>query len=281
MGHTDRAFEVTFLTAEIHDSFDLEKICDSGQCFRTRTFEDGTVRFVSGEDVLYIRQETAHRYHLSCSEETWQRRWHAYFDLDRSYDELCQSVSDVQPLMTEAMHFGRGIRILRQDPWEMLLTFIISQRKSIPAIRTSVDKLCSAFGHRLETDREVLFTFPTPEELSGAGAEDLQNCALGYRTGYVLEAVRCVLTGQLDLHSLESQSDEQLLQSLMALHGVGLKVASCVGLFGYGHMGCVPVDVWIDRFIRQDCQGDSPFERFGPCAGIMQQYAFYYKKHHG
>ena len=143
--------------------------------------------------------------------------------------------------------------------WEMLVTFIISQRKNIPAIRACVEALCVRYGENLGRE----YAFPTPAALSGAGEEGLRTCALGYRAGYVLAAARLVQTGALDLEALASLGDGELLEALTAVPGVGVKVASCVSLFGYHRIAAFPRDVWINRVVHGEKMADRDLlERF-------------------
>ncbi len=266
------------MLVEIQDDFDLEKIALSGQCFRVGRLQDGAYRFISGDEVIYIRETGSHMFSVSCSPNAWKNIWSFYFDLGRCYNDIFGTECNKHQFIHEAMVYGRGIRILRQNPWEMLITFIISQRKSIPAISKSVELLASGFGHRIETRHETLYSFPTPEEMSNATETQLKECGLGYRTQYVLDALRQVQTGGLNLNVLPDYSDEHLLETLQRIHGVGKKVANCVALFAYGRTACVPIDVWIARAIEHDCGGKSPFGLFGQNAGIIQQYVFYYEK---
>ena len=164
--------------------------------------------------------------------------------------------------------------MLRQDPWETLVTFIISQRKSIPAIAKAVELLAARFGQATVTDYEELRLFPTPEAMKDAGLADLASCGLGYRTPYVLNAIEKVCSGALDLERIGEEDDEGLIEALRTVRGVGVKVGRCTALFAYGRMACVPIDVWIARAI-EECGGESPFELFGEEAGIIQQYVFY------
>lgn len=264
----------------IEDDFDLAKIANSGECFRVRTFDDGTYRFITGNNVLYIRQVDGDvlsgRYSVSCSEVDWQRIWVPYFDLDRNYASIRADHEGGSSFIDAAMDFGCGVRVLRQDAWEMLVTFIISQRKNIPAISKSVNMIAEKFGRPVRTGYETVYTFPTPEELSRATEQDLRDCSLGYRAPYVMDAIRQVCSGQLDLAEADALSDQDLFEQLQCVHGVGKKVANCVCLFAYGRTSLVPVDVWIARAIEEDCQGDDPFAAYEGIAGIMQQYAFYY-----
>ena len=264
----------------IKDDFDLEKIIDSGQCFRGKCLEDGSYRFISGESVIYLRPEDreAGVYTVSCDRESWETTWFPFFDLERCYSEIAVLESGKHEFVDQAIAHGRGVRLLRQDPWEMLLTFIISQRKSIPAIIKSVEALSEKYGHDIVTEQESLRAFPSPEEMREATAEELTACGLGYRVKYILDAIQKVNSGELNLKAIAKLPDDVLLEKLQAVMGVGIKVANCIALFAYGRTACVPVDVWIFRAIEKECGGISPFSLYGENAGIIQQYIFYYER---
>lgn len=264
----------------IPDDFDLSKIARSGQCFRVKEWEDGWFRFVTGREVLYIRQRSARCFEVSCPEETWQRVWVPYFDLKRNYSAIQAIIPKSDTYMQLAAGEGRGIRILRQDPWEMLVTFIISQRKSIPAIQQAVELLADRFGETVITPYETVHTFPTAAQLANAEAGDLAACKLGYRVPYIQDAVGKVLSGQMDLAALASLPDGELFEALKTIHGVGDKVANCICLFSYGRMGSAPVDTWIHKIIAREYGGHNPFPAYGAYAGILQQFAFYYAISH-
>lgn len=266
------------MLVEIKDDFDLQKIALSGQCFRVRRFDDGVYRFVTGDSCVYIKDMGDRVFSASSSMDEWERVWRKYFDLDRSYRDIFEKEYGKHPFVNEAMEFGRGLRVLRQEPWEMLVTFIISQRKSIPAISTAVETIAAQYGRRLPTELETLKAFPAPHELENVSKEDLEQCRLGYRAAYVFDAIQKVSSGNLDLQSLTEKDDEAVLESLQQVYGVGKKVANCVSLFAYGRTSCVPVDVWISRAIENECGGVSPFHLFNENAGIIQQYVFYYEK---
>ena len=258
------------------DDFDLSKIARSGQCFRVKEFEDGRFRFVTGREVLYIRQRSAGYFEVSCPAETWQRVWVPYFDLGRSYFPVQEIIPDSDTYMKLAAKEGRGIRILRQDPWEMLVTFIISQRKSIPAIQNAVELLAGRFGEAVTTLYETVYTFPTAAQLAAAEGGDLAACKLGYRVPYIQDAVAKVLSGQIDLAALADLPDAELFETLKTIRGVGDKVANCICLFSYGRMSAAPIDTWIHKIIAREYGGKNPFPAYGEYAGILQQFAFYY-----
>ena len=268
------------MLVQISDLFDLQKIADSGQCFRSAALPDGTYRFITGDQTLYIRRVSDETYEVSCDRDSWERIWTLYFDLGRNYREVSRAIPAEDAFLRRAAEAGAGIRILRQDPWETLVTFIISQRKSIPAIRAVVELLSRRYGTPVQTSRETLFTFPTAHQLQGVSLEDYRDCKAGYRAPYLLDAVRQVASGDLDLREIASFPDGELLSALEGVRGVGGKVASCVALFAYGRTACAPVDTWIRKVIRQEYHGKNPFDRYGDAAGIMQQYFFYYAQGH-
>ena len=254
------------------ESLDIRKIADSGQTFRMsfdeeRSLPDAEVfRCIAGDKVCF-----AGGGRVWCPEED-DAFWKEYFDMDTSYESFIDAIDPEDVYLTSAAEYGRGIRILRQDPWEMLITFIISQRRSIPSIKTCVEALCTRFGKELDGG---LYAFPTPEELAAVPLEELSCCSLGYRTEYVYLAAKGVADGSVDLEAMKGLSDAELLAALMALRGVGPKVANCVSLFGFYRIGAFPIDFWIDRVLKEHYPGGFPMERYRGYAGVMQQYMFY------
>ena len=264
----------------ISDDFSLPKIAESGQCFRIRRSDDGTYRFITEGSVLYIRELAPGRFEADCTLGEWDAVWLPYFDLDRSYAEIRASIPESDTYMRQAAEAGRGIRILRQSPWETLVAFIISQRKSIPAIQGAVELLSERYGEALTTQRETVRMFPRPEQMADADAEALAACKLGYRTPYVLDAIGRANVGALDLAELADCDDAELIERLKCITGVGNKIANCVALFAYGRTTLAPVDTWISKVIRGEYGGVNPFPAYGDAAGIMQQYVFYYALKH-
>lgn len=264
----------------IHDLFDLKKMIDSGQCFRAAVRPDGTCRFITKNQVLYIQKISDEIYEVSCGRDIWERVWSPYFDLDRNYREISRHIPAEDTFLRLAAQAGAGIRILRQDPWETLVTFILSQRKSIPAIRSAVELLSARYGTAIQTPTETLYAFPTAAQMKDACTEDYIACKAGYRVSYLCDAVRQVLSGCLDLDGIAALADDGLIAALEEVRGVGIKVASCVALFAYGRTTCAPVDTWIRKIVQQRYNGQNPFERYGAVAGIMQQYFFYYAQSH-
>lgn len=261
---------------QIHDDFDPEKIIRSGQCFRASALSSGHFRFITGRNMLTLIPLGGRNWEANCTPALWKKVWSPYFDLSASYKDVRMSIPEEDLFLQRAAHYGKGIRILRQDPFEMLITFIISQRKSIPAIRSSVEKLCRAAGNAVIKNGETFYTFPTPSALRKLSLDALKSCSLGYRARYIYDAVRIIGSKRIHLKEWESLSDDALTDALLSFPGVGIKVANCISLFAYHRMAAAPVDVWIERVIRENYSGVNPFPAYGQNAGIIQQYMFFY-----
>lgn len=231
------------------------------------------------ESTMESDAKSAVEYEASCTGEEWERVWSPYFDLARDYSAIRRRVGEDDVFMREACAYGEGLRILRQDPFETTITFIISQRKNIPAIRSAVELLSERYGRKVETDRETVHLFPEAERLASVSEEEFRDCRLGYRASYVKDAAERVKRGALSFDHLKNLSDEELIASLKEIRGVGEKVARCIALFAFGRVSVVPVDTWIQKVINHRYKGEDPFARYGDAAGIFQQYTFFYAQH--
>ena len=284
-------------TITIEDDFDLYKITYSGQCFRAAMLDNGYYRFITGNKILIIRALPAAKkdfvagsstqYEISCSLSEWNDIWFPYFDLSTDYASVRSSIPSSDKYIHNAAKIGQGIRILNQDPFEMLICFIISQRKSIPAIKSSVEKICQRWGKTINLPQKESFypecdnpkSFPTASDLMVATLDELADCGLGYRIPYILDAVKRVNDNRLNLCELKEYTDEDLFNKLKTVYGVGDKVANCISLFAYHRTGRAPIDTWIAKVINEEYNGINPFPKYGPNAGIMQQYVFYAAQH--
>ncbi len=257
------------------EHFDPEAIAQSGQCFRMRAVAPGRVWVIHRSKYLCVDSLGDDTFGFHCPEEEFREIWHGYFDLSTDYGAFLGAVDGGDAYLLRAAQLGRGLRILRQDPWEVLISFILSQRKSIPAIRDGIEKLCRRFGSPFLCNGREERAFPTPEALAEASMEELLSCSLGYRAPYIKAAALSAASGETDLAAMGELDDEPLIKRLLSLYGVGIKVASCVMLFGYHRLDLAPVDVWIQRVIDLQYGGVSPFPRYAGFAGVMQQYMFY------
>jgi N-glycosylase/DNA lyase len=259
---------------------DLAKTERSGQCFRWIEDEGsylipagGMLARVSeaGDGIDGFLLSSAGKRKTADIEAFWKK----YFDAELDYGSIRKMPDKKDRFLKGAAASGDGIRIIYQEPFETLITFIISQRKSIPAIKTSVERICAAVGRKIPgTD---VFDFPSPKELSLLGADELTACGLGYRAPYIHSASESVYHGDTDLDKLSEASDDELLERLMSLNGVGVKVANCTALFGFHRLDLFPIDVWIQRALDTYYGGTFPLEKYHPYNGIMQQYIFAFR----
>ena len=202
---------------QIKDDFDLDKIARSGQCFRWQKAGKNAWSIVHEGQCLTIQALGERCYRLSCSDEAYQTYWKSYFDLDEDYCKIRAKVAAVNdPFLHAACTYGKGIRILRQNPWETLVSFIISQNKNIPSIKNCIALLCAAAGeHMTDNTGETYVAFPTPEAVLNMSDEQIKVCRLGYRWKYVQAAALAVAEGRLDLSSLMSTGEEETLTHLI------------------------------------------------------------------
>lgn len=265
----------------ISDDFDMDRVAESGQCFRWEKAEPDTYRILAGRSCLYMKALGEDRYALDCGRRAFEDFWQDYLDLRENYGQIRAMIDPGKdPFLFAASEAEKGIRILRQDPWEMLITFIISQNRNIPAIRRSVELLAQCCGEKMtDTRGRTYYAFPDPEAAASLTETELKACRLGYRSRYVKAAAEAVLEGSIDLPSLADAEEERTMEELTGILGVGIKVASCVSLFGLHHTDAFPVDVWMKRILKERYPGGYPFERYSPYNGIFQQYMFAFCRH--
>ena len=258
------------------DDFDLERIFECGQCFRWNADENGIYTGVAMGKAARIYRE-GDRIYISGTTEDFENIWRGYFDLDRSYAEIRKSLC-VDDYMSEASAFGAGIRILRQDKWEALCSFIISQCNNIPRIKKIVETLCSLYGDRTELFGKEYYTFPSAEKIASLTAEDLAPLRAGYRAPYIINAAKMIAYGELDLEAVAMSEPSVALKTLKSLNGVGDKVANCVVLFGLQMLNAFPIDVWMKKALEAHYGKGFDPSVFSPYAGIAQQYMFYFAR---
>jgi N-glycosylase/DNA lyase len=266
---------------ELKGGIDLDKTERSGQCFRWIPDWEGFLIPAFGmlarvtESAGGIELEVISSSKKKTSASDISAIWAKYFDASLDYSKIRNMPDKKDKFLTEAAKSGEGIRIIYQEPFETLITFIISQRKSIPAIKTSVERICETVGRKIPgTD---VYDFPTPDELIKLTADELSACGLGYRTPYIHECAENFARGVLDPEYLNTLDDESLINTLMSLKGVGVKVANCTALFGYHRLDLFPIDVWIQRALETHYNGNFPLAKYHPYNGIMQQYIFAYR----
>lgn len=267
------------------DCFNARHIFECGQCFRWKPGEDGFYTGVAMGKVLKVKSSDNNITILNTNLQEFFEIWENYFDLSSDYASF-QTRLATDDIMKKAIESGKGIRILRQDTFEALISFIISASNNIPRIMKIVDRLCELFGDKAEYDGKDYYSFPTPERLRGVTEEDLAPIRSGFRAKYIVDAVNKVTGGEIDLSRLNKMSADEAQKYLMRINGVGPKVADCVLIFGAGRLDVFPVDTWIDKAMKklypEACRGikvrKAGENLFGDICGLAQQYIFYYAR---
>jgi len=271
-------------------NFCIDEILECGQCFRFTRLDAGHYAVYALGEVLNVKQATdfAEFWYSdkALTIDDFSQKWAPYFDIDRDYAAILSHICDGDGVMTQAAAFAPGIRVLQQEPWEMIISFIISQNNRIPQIKAVIEQICTQFGDQICGGH----AFPTPTQLARATEADLRALKAGFRAPYIMDATAKVLAGQVPLNCDTVMPTADLRRKLLDIKGIGEKVAHCILLFGYGRHGSFPVDTWVQKVMRQyyfeDRAGDvKPAEiqafamnRFGGYAGFAQQYLFHYMR---
>lgn len=256
--------------------FDLERIFECGQCFRWNICDNGDYLGAAFGKAARIRKVDDSIF-ISGSVNDFESIWFDYFDLGRDYQAIRHGLC-IDDYMERATNFGAGIRILRQEKWEALCSFIISQCNNIPRIKKIISTLCKQFGDNIEFDGKTFYTFPSAQKLAPLDEGSLAPLRCGYRAPYIINAARAVAEGTLDLEELSRGSAEFARSTLKKLHGVGNKVADCAVLFGLNMLDAFPLDVWMKRAVAENYDSGFDPKVFSPYAGVAQQYIFYYTR---
>ncbi|MBQ2997833.1 MAG: DNA-3-methyladenine glycosylase 2 family protein [Oscillospiraceae bacterium] len=250
----------------------LPETLDCGQCFRWKADSEGNWCGVVKGIYRKIRKEKNGITILGADEQEFEKIWFDYFDFGRDYDALKADFS-ANEMIKAACEFAPGIRVLRQEPWEAFITFIISQNNNIARIKGIVERLCAAFGEEIE---EGIYSFPTAQRLAAEPAESFAKIGCGYRADYISFAAKEVYEGRLVLEELMTAPIAEARERLLKVHGVGPKVADCVLLYGLGRAERCPADVWMKRVIAA-LGGEMP-QCVTDYAGIAQQFLFHYAR---
>lgn len=254
------------------EELNLKKTFECGQCFRWNVNNEGKYFGTAGEYPAYVFERQGKVIVDSCAPKAF---WEYYFDLDTDYSAADESFRGYSVYLDECSANGKGIRILRQDPWEAVCSFIISQCNNIKRIQGIVERLCEYFGEEAEFDGKKTFLFPSAESLSKLEPEDLAVIRSGYRAEYIVSAAKSITAGILDLDSLFEMDWPEAVRTLKCQKGIGEKVANCIVLFGFHHLEAFPVDTWIRKALKEFFPAGFDPNQLGPYAGLAQQYIFY------
>ncbi len=255
------------------DNFDLPSTLDCGQAFRWSCDDEGVWSGIAFGKYLRIeKKENGDIILYNTDSESFNAIWKDYFDFERDYNLIINSISK-NKILKDAAEFGKGIRVLNQEPWETLCSFIISQNNNIKRIKGIIKTLCDNFGKKIDGG----YTFPSADRLAKLSVDDLAVLRAGFRAKYILDAALKVNSGEIDLTALSSMPVDSAREILMKIKGVGPKVADCALLFSHKHINAFPKDVWIKRAMAVLFNGELPKEAI-PYAGIVQQYIFFYAR---
>ncbi|CAK7024890.1 DNA glycosylase [Tissierella sp.] len=275
-------------------NFNPKHIFECGQAFRWYVEEDKSYTTIAYGKVINVKKENNDIILSNTNLQDFNNIWYHYFDLERDYDEIKKELSK-DPILAEAIEFGEGIRILNQEPFEMVISFITSANNQIPRIKKSIELMSKHYGEKIKIDENFsgleYYSFPTSEGLSKARPEDLKEvCKVGFRGERIVETANVIAKRELDLNSIYNLTRDEGKELLMTLPGVGPKVSDCILLFAFNKDDAFPVDVWVKRvmehfYLKEDTNvkliGSHGARIFGRLAGFAQQYLFYYARELG
>ncbi|MDR0404553.1 MAG: DNA-3-methyladenine glycosylase 2 family protein [Oscillospiraceae bacterium] len=254
-------------------NFDLQKTFECGQCFRFEKLSKNSFAGVAFSRRIVIFKNHDYIRLNGVSEEDFIKKFIDYFDLNRDYRPMEEEISQLHPVLALAVKHSSGMRILNQDPWETLCSFIISQNNNIPRIKSIIGRLCQNFGERISEDA---YSFPLPRRFLGLQEIDLRVLKCGFRARYILDAAKKV-SNQIILSKLKEKKANESRKILMKILGVGPKVAECTLLFSLCKIDAFPVDTWIKKVMNSFFEGANA-DFFGRYAGLAGQYLFYYAR---
>lgn len=277
------------------ESFELKDIFECGQCFRWDKNEDGSYTGVIKAGVLNVKKDKNNQIIITgkiFENEKLEDVVKNYFDLDTNYTNIKQILSQVDIYLAQSVKFGYGIRILRQDFWETIISFIISANNNIPRIKKIINNLSKQYGSEIEWNGKRYYTFPSIENLSKASVEDLRTLGLGFRDKRIYKTTQMILNKEIDLDRISKINDINILRGeLLKLEGVGEKVADCILLFSLHRFDVFPIDVWVRRVmndlyihneneekVRKEDIKKIAKEKFRDYQAMAQQYLFYWKR---
>ena len=275
------------------DSFELADIFDCGQCFRWNKQNDGSYTGVFKNNVLNVQKQRETVIFKGICNGDIEETVRDYFDLDRDYEDIKKQLSKIDENVKTSVEYGKGIRILNQDLWETIISFIISANNNIPRIKGIIERLSKAYGKEIDWNGDKYYTFPTAEELKDVSVEDFRKLGTGFRDIRLYETTHMILDGKVNLEQLQNNPNTiEVREQLLSLSGVGPKVADCILLFStLKRFEVFPIDVWVRR-VMNELYIKNPDEnrvnkkeieklakeKFGNLAGIAQQYLFYWKR---
>ncbi len=284
------------ITIQEVKNFRLRQTFECGQCFRFKKISDFNYIVIAFGKVIELKEEKNNIHIYNSTEEDVKNIWIKYFDFERDYSSIKKELSKDE-ILKKSVEFGSGIRILNQDPFEILISFIISARNSIPSIMKTINKISVKYGSRIEYNGEEYYAFPTIDQIKDATLEEIQETGASFRSKYIIDTIRNIYISKnntekidfdrYDLDYIKSLNDDECHKALQEFKGVGAKVADCIMLFSMGKYSAFPVDVWVKRAMiyfygAEDASLNKirifARNKFGKLSGFAQQYLFYYAR---
>ena len=276
------------------ESFELKDIFDCGQCFRWNEEEDKSYTGIWKNNVVNVKKENNEIIFTGiCNDGNFEEEIIKYFDLDRNYDEIKNKLSKIDENMKISVEYGKGIRILNQDLWETIISFIISANNNIPRIKGIIERLSKKYGNKIVWNNKEYYTFPTASQLKDVTVEEYRKLGLGFRDKRLYETTQMIINKEVVLDELQkNENTKEVREELLTLSGVGPKVADCILLFStLKRFEVFPIDVWVrrvmnDLYIKESDETKVSKakiekiaqEEFGDIAGLAQQYLFYWRR---
>lgn len=269
------------------EHFDLSSTLEDGQCFRWDKINDDHYIGVVKEKVLEVFKDGADLVFFNTNFQEFEKIWIPYFTLDMDYEKI-KSLLSKDPLLKKAVEFAPGLRLLRQDFHETLISFILSSNNNIQRIKKIIYNLCQTAGKDIECKGKIYKTFPTIKEMQHLTCEDFMKIGAGYRSKYLVHTIRALYCNDVDIERLQCRSLDQARKDLQCYMGIGVKVADCILLYSGTRYDSFPADVWIKKIMASYLGESSSTEQilayaasvFGSYAGIAQQYLFHYARFH-
>ena len=275
------------------DSFELKDIFECGQCFRWNEQDDGSYTGVIKNAIINVKKENENIIFTGKCDTDIKELIEYYFDLNTDYKEIKQKLSNIDEYLKTSIEYGKGIRILNQDLWETIISFIISANNNIPRIKGIIERLSQKYGNEIEWNGQKYYTFPTAEQLKDVTVEEYRKLGLGFRDIRLYETTKMILNKEVDLEKLrKNPNTQEVREELLKLSGVGPKVADCILLFSdLKRFDVFPIDVWVrrvmnDLYIKEADEAKVSKtkiekladEKFGNLKGLAQQYLFYWRR---
>ena len=269
---------------KIKNNFDLKATITCGQMFRY--FEkDNSFTIVIKDRVINLKEDGDYILIESNKEENLEAIIYDYFDLNRDYEVIEQEIINRDTKIKDAINFSKGLKMIHQDPFETLISYIISQNNRVPSIANALNLLSINYGEKVIFKDKEYYLFPSLDKLSKLNVEDFRTCKVGFRDKYLYEIIESINNKKLELDKIYNMSGDEALKYLVNFKGIGMKVASCILLFAYQKFDVYPVDTWVKKFMREDynIEGEKNIRQFtnktyGAYSGLAIQYMFNYKR---